>query len=271
MGVDSEFLKGNLKGVLTDILANVGGQPNDGQTSFINKFGVNQDIDLATDPEDIWTVGGLYPFATFNTAQTLEVVSTSANDDDGGSGANTMTVQGLDDNLEEQEETITLDGTSAVTLSGTWKAVNRMFVNTTGATGYNEGNINCQVSGGGQVVSQIAFRLALLGNNEGKNQTEQAIYRVPAGKKAMLKYATASALQSITVQAVVEIKQVLSDATTIRTKATLYTTELNSGVRDYKVGGIEFTAGQWIAMRVQEVSADNTKIAGEFDLILTDA
>jgi hypothetical protein len=46
--------------------------------SHVNKFGRNPDIDIATDPEDIWDGGGLWVPPT--AARTHDIVSSSAND-----------------------------------------------------------------------------------------------------------------------------------------------------------------------------------------------
>lgn len=47
--------------------------------SFVNKFGRNPDIDTATDPEDVWDVGGLWVPPTV--ARTHDIVSTDVDDD----------------------------------------------------------------------------------------------------------------------------------------------------------------------------------------------
>ena len=65
--------------------------------TYINKFGRNPDIDTATDPEDLWDVGGLWVPPT--AARTHDIVSSSANDSgvlvstgtaDTGSGLTTL-------------------------------------------------------------------------------------------------------------------------------------------------------------------------------------
>jgi hypothetical protein len=65
----------------------------------VTAIGNNPDLDTATLPEDIWSGGGQYPWMTGATA--LEVVSDSANDAAAGTGARTVTINGLDINYAE--------------------------------------------------------------------------------------------------------------------------------------------------------------------------
>ena len=59
----------------------------------VSKFGSNPDI-KSSGFETIWDGSNLYPFPT--AADTLDVVSNDANDDDGNTGARTIEIQGLD-------------------------------------------------------------------------------------------------------------------------------------------------------------------------------
>ena len=58
------------------------------------KFGYNPDVN--GDEETVWEQGGNYPW--LDSAVTMFVSSTSVNDTSGGSGANTILIQGLDEN-----------------------------------------------------------------------------------------------------------------------------------------------------------------------------
>ena len=132
-------------------------------SKIVHKFGANFDIDQATDPESVWTGGGLYPWASLATAQTIYCISTSASD------TGTLTLEGLDADYNEQSETITLTGTSAVTTTNTFLRVFRM----TSGDGGNVGTVTARVtSGTGTVVAQIDAAYA---------QTLMAVYTVPAG------------------------------------------------------------------------------------------
>ena len=145
---------------------------------------------IGTTIEDIWTIGGTRTWLTANT--TLEVLSDDANDTSAGSGARTVTVEGvqLDGTVVSQD--VTMNGTTPVDLGTDIARVNKMFVKTAGAYGAttggsNAGNIICRVDGGGASQAEILLEDTV---PEGASQTSH--YSVPAGKTAYLIYATIS-------------------------------------------------------------------------------
>ena len=71
----------------------------------------------------------------------VKVASTDANDTDGGSGARTVRLKGLDGSLNPQEETLTLSGQTEVTSSSVFSVVEEMKVMSVGASGFNEGTL----------------------------------------------------------------------------------------------------------------------------------
>jgi len=140
----------------------------------IRKFGNNPDV--GTTEEDLWDGGGTYPWQTAGVA--LEVISGSAQDGPGGTGALTVEVQGLDDDFALQTVEATLNGDSAVALTGTtWRRVFRVKVLTAGSGGKNVGAITVRVASAGAVQAVITA---------GRNQTLMAVYTVPAGKVGYL-------------------------------------------------------------------------------------
>lgn len=141
-------------------------------TSHINKFGYNTAVGINF--ETITDLGGDQYYPT--SAGVVSVVSSDVNDDDGDTGARTLEVQGLDGNYEEISETITLNGTSAVTTTASFLRVFRMRVITAGTTGTNEGNITASI--GGNNIARI--------NSANGGQTLMAVYTVPKGKTAYL-------------------------------------------------------------------------------------
>ena len=113
--------------------------------SIQNKFGRNPDIDSGAVPEDVWAQGGLYTgFA--DSAEILEVFSSSGLDTSAGTGARTVRVYGLDANFEEIEETVILDGTTAVDTVNSYLRAQTAEVLTAGSTGENQGSITVRQS-----------------------------------------------------------------------------------------------------------------------------
>jgi hypothetical protein len=142
---------------------------------FVNKFGNNPSIDLAT-PEDVWDGGAIYVFPT--TARLHDITSSSITDDGDGSplaGARTLEIQGLDINYNEIDEVIILNGTADVETQNAYLRIYRMIVRTAGATGSNVGTITATAQVDGTVSAQITI---------GKNQTLMSVFTIPAGKTA---------------------------------------------------------------------------------------
>ncbi len=137
------------------------------------KFGYNPDVN--GDEETVWEQGGDYPW--LDSAVTMFVSSTSVNDTSGGSGANTILIQGLDENYVEIEETITLNGQTQVTTQLSYLRVYRAFVTLAGSSGTSGGIIYVGSSGAtGGVPNGTVYANLSIGN-----QTQIAAYTVPAG------------------------------------------------------------------------------------------
>lgn len=135
------------------------------EATTVNKFGYNQDIDTAS-PEVVAAFGGSVNIMT--TADTLDIVSSSANDATGGTGASFIQISGIGADNLSQTELITINGTTPVTTVNTWLGVNRMFVLTSGTLETNDGDITAtdtlgtvgiqaQIPASGSVTQQCIF------------------------------------------------------------------------------------------------------------------
>lgn len=89
-------------------------------------------------------------------ATALEIVSSDAADTAAGGGARTVLVEGVAGDGTAESQVATMNGTTAVALSGTWLGVNRLTVLTSGATKVANGNIHVRDSGGGTVRFEYA-------------------------------------------------------------------------------------------------------------------
>ena len=139
----------------------------------IYKFGYNPDVDSAE--ETVWSQGGNYPW--LDVAVTMFVSSSSANDTNGGTGANTILIQGLDEDYNEIEETITLNGQTQVTTQLSYLRVYRAYVTLAGSSGTSGGTVYVGSSGAsGGVPNGTTYATIAQGN-----QTQIAAYTVPAG------------------------------------------------------------------------------------------
>lgn len=142
----------------------------------IFKFGFNPDIDDAL--ETIWAQGGLYSY--LSAATVLKVSSSSTADDEGSTGAETVELFGLDADYNEINETVTLDGQTAVNTTKEYLRINRMVVRSAGSGGQNAGVI---YAGTGTVTAGVpANKYATIAI--GDNQSLMALWTVPAGYTA---------------------------------------------------------------------------------------
>jgi hypothetical protein len=115
------------------------------------------------------------------------VNSTSASDASAGTGAQTVTVNYLDNGMVVHAETVTLNGTTAVNTVGTnWALLENMVVATVGSGGGNVGAIQVWTATGGtgSIWGSIAAS---------DNQTFWAHHYVPAGVTCYLLSTTVGA------------------------------------------------------------------------------
>lgn len=137
------------------------------------KFGYNPDVD--TQEETVWGNAGDYVW--LDNAVTMFVSSTSANDTGTGTGARTILIQGLDEDYNEIEETITLSGQTQVATQLSYLRIYRSFVTLAGSDEGTSGVIYIGSSGAtGGVPNTTVYASVSIGN-----QTQIAAYTVPAG------------------------------------------------------------------------------------------
>lgn len=128
------------------------------------KWGYNTDVDTGVS-EVIWAPGGTPTFLT--TASTLDVVSSSVNDDVGGTGATGVVIYGVDANRKSQIEVVFLDGTTTVTTTNTFLGVNRVAVYAAGSLNQNDGTITITATTGGSTQATVPA---------GEGSTQQCVF-----------------------------------------------------------------------------------------------
>lgn len=226
--------------------------------STIQKFGFNIDVDTGGF-EDIWSYGGDYNWLT--AATILELVSDDANDAAVGTGARTVQIWGLDSLYAEQSEIVTLDGLTPVDTAYTYIRLHRMRVLTAGTGGTAAGTITAQVDGAGAVVAEIPIP---------HNQTEMAIYTVPAGKTAYLFTIYGSATDSATKADVGIMLQAREFGGVFCTKFNLkLASDGTCALSREFAHPLEFPEKTDIMMRTL-TTVNDTTVVGAFDLVLKD-
>jgi hypothetical protein len=118
--------------------------------------------------ESFWGNSSLYPWSAWDsytgTGTTLDIVSSSAGD------TQTVLLDGLDENFEPLQESVTLTGTIPVTTTGTFMRMNTMYITSGSST--NAGTITAVPTGTATVIEQISPNLGAAQNSQ---------YTIPAG------------------------------------------------------------------------------------------
>ena len=135
--------------------------------SLIDKFGKNDDVD--TSFEDIWNDGGV--LTLLNSSSTM-IITTTGQDTNGGTGAHTITISGLNGTYYAIEETVTLNAGSPPTTNESFIRINRAFVVDSGSSLTNENDIVITATTGGSVQGNI---------QSGEGQTQKTQYTIPEG------------------------------------------------------------------------------------------
>lgn len=164
---NTEVSKGNVKGhswqaVLARITSTVGG-------------GVF---------EDWQSTGGNSNILTITTPETYEIVSTSTNDTAAGTGARTCVVIGLDENYNPITQIVALNGTTPVTVQGTFIRPSQCAVVSSGSGMKNEGDIIVRTQGQTDNAYVRNFVVA------GQSISKDPLITIPAGKTGFIKQST---------------------------------------------------------------------------------
>lgn len=133
-----------------------------------NKFGYNSDVDSGA-AEVVAAFGGT--FSRMTSADTLSIVSSSANDANGGTGVNSIVIYGIDENRDEVTAVYNMNGTTPVVTTGqNWLGVNRVAIFLFGSGGTNAGNITITATTATTTQAYIPA---------GDGVTQQMIFHVP--------------------------------------------------------------------------------------------
>lgn len=228
-------------------------------TSVIHKFGRNPSIGGA--PETIIQQGGVYTYLT--SPSTLYVTSNSGDDGAAGTGARTVTVQGLDVNYNAIEETLTVGGAVG---TKQFLRIFRAFVASAGSISTNDGVISVTTGAGGTGTLLTTIGIIGTGTTFGLGQTHMAMYTIPAGFTGYLtnwNVGVGTYNHSVT--------------------ATLYTREVGNGLvfrtRDVmdvpgglhqRIYNVPFRVIEKTDIEIRAIATTGTKVSSTFDIILVE-
>lgn len=145
-----------------------------GKVSGAQPFsGYGQITTSGADSGILWPDSALY---IPTTGVQPSLVSTSANDTSAGTGIRTVKVEYLDTNYDPHTETVTMNGTTPVTMTAcTVKFINNIIALTVGSNGASVGTITASYSGNNMSVIGV-----------GQNNAQSSARMIPNGKVAFI-------------------------------------------------------------------------------------
>ena len=223
--------------------------------SYIEKFGENLGIDTTTDPEDIWSQGGLY---VFSTTEDIDSISSSSATDD-----QEITVEGLDLGCCPVVQTVTLDGQNRVALDTPLYRCYRAYnSDSTALAGDVYIYVNGAITDGvPDTAAGIKAKITI-----GSGQTEMCIYTIPSGKTGYFIGGYVS--KSRAIASVADFtSRVITDGGVERVLIRISTT--SSWQYKYPIP-IALAARTDVFLRCETVSANGTGVSGGFTIALKD-
>jgi hypothetical protein len=141
------------------------------------KFIIGRNTDVGTTYENVSGAGAAGVDAFPVAAETWEIISDSLNDAAAGTGAQAIFIVSLDENYEEQGQVVILDGTNAVTLTGTHIRSDQSTVIAAGSLGFNEGTLTIRDASSTDTRSTVLPEIS---------ESQDGRVTVPAGKTGYL-------------------------------------------------------------------------------------
>jgi len=227
--------------------------------SSLSKFGENPDIDTTSDPEDVWSFGGVY---NYSITDDIDSISSSSDLDE-----MSVQVEGLDISGYEVVQTVSLSGQNRVALNSPLSMVHRAFIlgaNPTVGDVYIY--VDTPLTLG--VPTDITKIRAHVSNSS--LQTEMVVYRVPKGKTLIYNEGFVAISRGVDGNAEMTLK-IREPGGLFRVKRRV---SVNSGGSSHwravysipkvvrELSDIKFTC--------ENVSANNTGVSGGFEAILID-
>lgn len=238
------------------------------ETSWINKFGYNPDIDTNTTPEDVWSGGGVYTFTADGGAD-YYISSSNAGD------TQTVSIRILSEDANgdwnQEDLTVTLQGQTktAITPASGDKPVRFYRGYNTGTTDF-AGNVyiyeNDDLTAG---VPDTATKVRGV-IVAGENQTEMAIYTIPSGYKGYLwkgAISLTSTIRTASMQ-IARYARLHGGVFRVQGRISLDTGGSNWYQREYEAGLPSIPAKTDIKITVVEVSANAMAASAELDIFL---
>lgn len=207
--------------------------------------------------DDVWPLGGAYPYPVAPVA--MEIVSASAQDSAGGTGARTVAILGLDASMNLLPvQVVTMNGVTAVPIPTSLFRIFDAWIVTAGSNGANVGNVTVRTLGG--AGTNYARMLA------GYGDLRQAARCVPAGYDAVI------LTLGLTPQQPTNTTDFRISLWTrnVSTGAVDVPQELGSSVGSFQLDSVDYLVpgGSDVSLKVAYTSGANLPIEAGFSMML---
>lgn len=236
--VTSDFLREVARGNIPSISAG-------------NKFGRTTVLPAAA-ASDVWNVNGIYTGHPTGAAETIDVVSTSGADVQG------VTIYGLDAAGLEQQESLTLTGTTEVTSANTYS---RCFRLTVDDTADNVGTITAFHT---TTTANVFVSVA-----PGRNQSTVASFTVPSNKSMEIVDFNVQLSRTNGSAGSADITLRVREPGGVFRAIRSYEVSNTASIQPLLKIPIFLPPSTDISVRVEDVSDNNTSITAEYGYILT--
>lgn len=248
----------------TNILATLGRRawaafhPTSDKVVRLTKFGYNLDIDTGA-AETLGALGD-DPDTRFGlAAETISVVSTSANDAAAGTGARLLVLQCIDSDGLQSDVLVSMNGLTPVVTTATCKFLNRVVVYTSGSLRTNDGTITLTQSSSGVNLAIVPA---------GQSVTQQLEYYIPSDRRCYTDNLTMRARKLASGSARLDVKvKIFSNfvGTTYTIRDYLLDTS-GDGVVNFDNFKAELLAPNEIFVIKVSTNSNNSAITGSLDL-----
>lgn len=223
-----------------------------------HKWGYNEDVDTATDPEIIAAFGETY--IPPSVVSTLRLSSSDANDASVvGTGARSYLIYGINGARRAQNETVVSNGTTSVATTGSFLGINRMVVLSSGSNRANVGSV-VAINSAGSIWGFIPA---------GEGVTQQLFFHTQNNHKAEVDNVRLNAQPIGGGNPVVTFRGIAWNPGT-NTNYELFREVIDTAV----LTSIEWSpknpiqlSGGDVFYFTAETTANNTRVGGRFDLI----
>lgn len=220
---------------------------------------------ISSSEETVWDLGATY--AQLTNAVAFEILSGSVNDTSAGTGARTVTLDLVDGSYNQTTTTVTMNGTTAVAISGTYIACNRIRVATAGSTLTNAGNITVRT-----VSGSVAKRYLPSGASITSPGDNNFIYTIPTGYVGILSSINFSVTGATDVLRVFLKTYDSTGITQVESVAVsgIVATGLNqgSGSIEYPLGGKKISGSTLLELRAMTAGAGGGDFFANAQLML---